>query len=395
MIRTFRYPLRPTEAQKATMDVYLQRCCQLYNAYLEQRREAYRKQKISISRFDQQKELTELRANNVEFGSVPTTVLRSAIRRVDLAFQAFFRRVKTGEKPGYPRFRSARRYQSFGIGKIPKIENSRIFIPLLGLVKFHEYRPLRGQPLDAWVLRDAYGKWYVYIPSDLGAAPEKRTPITHTGIDVGITHLATFSNGHTIENPRFFNQSANILSRRQQILAKKVRGSNSHRRQKHLVAKVHQHIRNQRLDFVRKVAKNLLSNYDLVTYEELDIPAMVQSNFGKTILDAGWGQFIHSLNCKAEEAGKWAVGVDPRGTTQRCSACNTNVPKKLNVRLHECPSCHLILPRDHNAAINIDALGLSAVEGRCKAPESKVHLGRCRPQSTRVQPISQRADQCL
>jgi putative transposase len=364
VIRTFRYPLRPNKAQEAVLDVYLWRCQQLYNAALEQRRDAYQKQGKTLSWVDQFKDLTELRQGDADFGAVPAKILRSALKRLDLAYQAFFRRLKTGEKPGFPRFRGRDRFKSFSLMFAPSINGSKILVPKLGHVRFHEYRPIKGKPLDASIRKDSTGKWWVGIQCDLGEPPAKLKPVSHVGVDVGLTSFATLSTGEHIDNPRYFRALESLLAKRQRSLSLKKRGSKSRGHAKKLVARAHEHIKNQRLDFVRKLAVSLFSRFDLVSYEDLNIRGMVHGNLSKSIYDAAWGLLGHALACKAEEAGKWAVTVDPRGTSQRCSRCGALplLRKTLADRVHFC-SCGPPMDRDENAACNIDALGLSAVEG--------------------------------
>lgn len=139
MIRTFRYPLRPNKAQEASLDVYIWRCRDLYNCALEERIDAYRKQKITLTRYEQQKELTELRREDPVFEAVPARILRSSLKRLDLAYKSFFRRVKVGEKPGFPRFKGRNRFHSFSFMDAPRIEDSKILVPKLGWVRFHEW----------------------------------------------------------------------------------------------------------------------------------------------------------------------------------------------------------------------------------------------------------------
>ncbi len=340
--------------------MYILRCQQVYNAALEGRRETWRKQRVSVTLYDQQKELTALRANDDAFAAVPATVLRSGLRRLDLAFGAFFRRAKTGQVPGFPRFKARDRYKSFSLMRAPVVKNSRITIPKLGPVKFHEYRPIQGRPLDATIRKDARG-WSVSIHCDMGAAPTKTAPTTHVGVDVGLSSFATLSTGEKIENPRYFRKAEELLAERQRELARKKRGSASRKRAKALVARAHEKIRNQRLDFVRKLVVSLYSRFDIVAYEDLAISRMVHGNLSKSIMDAAWGLFGRALACKAEGAGKWAVAVDPRGTSQRCSRCGEVSKKTLSDRVHLC-ACGPPMDRDHNAAVNIEALGLSALE---------------------------------
>ena len=357
MVRTFRYPLEPNRAQKAVLEQWRVACQQLYNGALQERRDAWVKQRVSVDYNRQTTELTELRAQDASFRDVPVEVQRSALRRLHRAFQAFFRRVKAGEKPGYPRFRSRDRYQSFGLGRA-RVDGDRVHVPKLGAVKFRRYRDPMGEVLDVQVGRDA-DRWWLYVSCDLGAAPAKVPVRNAVGIDVGLSAFATLSDGTKVENPRFFRAGEDLLAKRQRALSTKRRGSNSRARAKRLVARAHLHVRNQRRDFAWKLAGELVRRYDLVAHEDLAVARMVHGNLAKSIHDAAWGLFLHALTCKAEEAGKWAVPVDPRGTSQRCSACGAVVGKDLSVRVHRC-ACGCVLDRDHNAALNVVALGRSA-----------------------------------
>jgi putative transposase len=360
MIRSFRYPLQPTREQEATLDGWLRACQQLYNAALEERRDAWRKQRVSVSRNDQYRELTELRAADPEWAAVPAWIARSALSRLERAFRAFFRRVKAGEKPGYPRFRSRDRYDSFDLGSsLPRVDGDRVSLPKLGPVRFRKYRELRGEVKVVTVRRTA-GRWYICFACDLGPAPVKVPVRSVVGIDLGLEAFATLSTGERVDNPRFFRKGEAMLAHRQQSLARKKRGSTSRQRAKLLVQRAHAHIRNQRLDFARKLAVSLFGRFDLVAYEDLQIRRMVHGNLAKSIHDAAWGMAIHAFDSKAEGAGKWSVPVDPRGTSQRCASCGAVVKKLLEEREHRCP-CGFVTHRDHNASLNIEALGLSAV----------------------------------
>jgi len=256
---------------------------------------------------------------------------------------------------------------------LPKIKerSAQVKIPKLGLVNFNQYRPHKGTIKDILVKREG-DRWFVIFQCDLGTSPETVVDSTKSvGIDLGLTHFATLDSGETIENPRFFKAGQELLARRQRALQRKRKGSSSRKRAKILVQRAHAHIKNQRLDHARKLAKSLFSRFDVVCYEDLTIQSMIEGSYlAKSIVDASWSITIHCLKCKAEEAGKLAVGVDPRGTTQRCHACGTVVPKGLRDRVHDCPECGLIMDRDQNAGCNIKALGLSVVSGRFDQPKS-------------------------
>ena len=399
MIRTFRYPLKPNRAQELVLEEQLHFCQQLYNAALQERRDAYCRQHKSISRYAQQKSLTILRAEDEETRKIPVVVARSALHRVDEAYKGFFRRCKSGEKPGFPRFRSRDRYDSFSVhgteSRDVRVVGQHVHLPKIGPVRFKKYRPIVGEILTVTVKRSSRG-WYVSFVCDVGDAPEKVAvrPDRVTGIDLGLKVFATLSNGDGVPNPRFFRRSEEKLARRQQALARKKRGSSSRRRAKVLVARAYDHIKNQRLDHARKTAKVLFDYYDLIAYEDLNIRGMVSSLDGrlaKSINDVAWSTFIRCLALKAESAGKHLIAVDPRGTTQRCSGCETVVKKTLSDREHRCtnPSCGLVLDRDHNAAINILALGhQSVVEAGTLVPVESEASSEVRPHLYHIPVIS-------
>lgn len=352
MLRTHRYPLCPNRHQETVLLGWLEFCRQLYNAGLEHRIGAWKQARVSISYNAQTAELTALRAEDAEVADIPVEVARSALRRLDRAFAAFFRRYKSGEgKPGFPRFRGRQWYDSFGLG-LARCEGDRVLIPKLGPVRFHLYRPLQGAIQDV-TIRRKNGRWFVCFSSDLGPAPEKVPVARAVGIDLGLTSFAVLSDGTEVGNPRFFRRAEAVLAARQRRLQAKKRGSKSRERAKVLAGKAHEHVRNQRLDFCRKLAVDLLSRYDLVAYEDLQIRNMVRHpGLAKSISDASWGVFLHCLASKAESAAKWAVPVDPRGTSQRCSCCGAAVKKSLSERQHRC-ECGLQLSRDENAARNV------------------------------------------
>jgi putative transposase len=378
MIRTFRYPLKPTKEQEKILSHWLASCCDLYNGALQERRDAYRKLGKSISYNDQQLSLKLIRAEDEDWKAIPAVVGRSALRRLDKAFNAFFRRIKRGDKPGYPRFKPKQRFYSFSFQQALKTESEKVFIPKLGWVKFHEYRPLHGTIKDVLVKREL-GKWFVSFQVDLGEAPKKMEvksiPVERqVGIDVGLKSLAVLSTGEVIQNPHFGSKSAAVLARRQRYLSRKKKGSKNRRRAVILVAKAHKHIANQRQDAARKIAKSLVERFDLICFEDLNVAGMAKGLFSKSINDAGWTLLRQATKNKAESAGSWDVGVNPSGTTIDCSCCGQPVPKGLEERIHKCLRCGLVLCRDHNAAINILRRGVRLV-GLSELPQITTEVG--------------------
>lgn len=372
MHRTFKYVMRPTTDQRRLLDGVRVRCCELYNAALEQRIMWWRKARKSLSYIDQAKQLTDLR-KEPEWKAVSVDATRSALTRLDRAFKSFFRRVKAGQTPGFPRFRARDRYDSFGLGRIkPKPGKAPgewyVRVPNIGLVRFKMHRQLLGTVRNTELCKDAKGRWFVTFSCDMGEAPPKVAVAHSTGIDLGLTSFLVLADGTEVANPRHFQRSQEKLARAQQILSRRTRGSNGRRKARAAVARVHEHTRNQRKDFHYKLARDLVQQFDLIAHEDLNIAGLAKSRLAKSVADVGWGQFISILACKAEEAGKHLVAVDPRNTTKTCSTCGALVPKDLSQRMHAC-ACGCVLGRDHNAALNVLARGLRAV------PEGFLPLG--------------------
>jgi putative transposase len=374
MFRSFQFRLKPNVTQEAMLQRILSDNAETYNAALQERREAWKLERKSITYYDQQKELTELRKDTA-FQWIAIDIQRDAIRRIDRAFKAFFRRCKSGDKPGFPRFKSWRRYDSFTMGNPPIVRERSVRIPKVGDIRMRGGRPISGIAKTATVKREGR-RWTVSIVCDIGPAPERCTVSNPVGIDVGLTDLAVLSDGTKIENPRWTRKHAARIAAASRKLALKQKRSNNRIRAREVLRRAHQRAADARKNYLHRVSKWLVENYDLIAYEDLKIGNMARSASGtvenpgknvaqksglnKSIMDAAWGMLIWQIVYKAESAGKWAVPVNPRGTSQKCSGCGKKVPKTLAERTHSC-ECGLVLGRDHNAGINIKRLGMSLV----------------------------------
>jgi len=339
---------------------WLETCRILYNLALEQRIDIYKQHGKYISRFTQYKQLPELKKEFPEFKAVGSQVLQDVIGRLQKAFDAFFRRLKNkGEKAGFPRFKGKDRYDSFTLGQCGyKIKGRYLYISNVGRFKLFLSRPIEGNIKTVTIRRTPTDKWFVCFSCDNVPIKEMPEAIAEIGIDVGIKEFLVDSTGHSIANPKFFRQSERILRRRQRALARKTKGSHRRKKTRILVAKSHERISNQRKDFLHKVANFYIESYKTIYVEALNIKGMVKNrHLSKSIADASWGMFFNLLSYKAEEAGRKVIKVNPYNTSQNCSRCGEKVPKSLSVRVHTCPFCGLILDRDHNAAINIKAVG--------------------------------------
>jgi putative transposase len=366
--KTYKEKLRPTPAQEWMLEEVLWRCRTLYNAALEQRIAAWERCRVSVARFEQEAELKAIRAEFPEYAAIHSHVLQDVLARLDRAFQAFFRRVQRGEKAGFPRFKGRNRWHSFTFkeyGNGARLDNRFLVLSKIGRISIHWSRPLEGTPKTATLTREADG-WYVSI--SCGDVPiHPLPPISQeTGIDLGLESFATLADGTMIHNPRCYRKAEAYLRRCQRRVARRKKGSHRRRKAVQLIAKAQLQVRRQRCDFHHKAALALVRQYDTIYYEDLRVRNMVKNHhLAKSISDAGWSQFLTILAFKAAGAGKRVVAVEPAYTSQRCSGpkCGEMVWKGLSVRWHTCPHCGTSLHRDHNAALNILALGKKEVGG--------------------------------
>ena len=360
MVKTYQYRIYPTTKQRKRLETILEACQTLYNQALAMRKQAYEKHGEPLSYKIQANHLTPLRQASCFWSSLHIDVLQDTLRRLDKAYQAFFRRAKAGQAPGFPRFKGKGRYRSMTFSHLSKqlIRNvrnrmARIVVPKIGHVAIRYHRPLpNGKIKNLTIQRKASG-WYANIAIKVADIPEVKVQTT-IGIDVGLESFLTASDGDKVDNPRHFHESEKQLGKAQRILSRRDKGSTRYQQQREIVAKIHEHIANQRRDFHYKTAHQFFSQCEEVAIEDLKIRNMVQHpHLAKSISDAGWGNFQLILQSKAASAGKQLTKVNPHHTSQKCSGCSEIVAKQLSDRVHDCPHCGLVLDRDHNAAINI------------------------------------------
>jgi len=373
MNRTYQFRCRPTRAQSKWVDNSLRLVRDFYNAALQERRDAWQKCGKSIGFYDQDKSLTEIRRECPEYAALPQRICRSALNDLDLAFQAFFRRCKAGEKPGFPRFRSYRKpQQSLKFNEAVnwhKGEGKFGFVKVKGMPG-----KLRFKISNPAFLRDGVVRKTTTITRDhkgllisfACSVPDVVPVITDgaVGIDVGIEKFYTDSDGGIVANPRLLDGAQKELRRRQRALSRKKRGSGNRERARMDVARLHAKVRNIRKTFHREVAARLIdkavSENKFVAAEALNIKGLAKSKLARQIADVGWGDFLHSVESKSQSVGLELKLVDPKYTSQACSGCGEIVSKPLSQRVHNCPHCGLVIDRDHNAAINIRNRALEA-----------------------------------
>jgi putative transposase len=379
MLRTYKYLLRPNTEQGTQLDFLLWQTRVVYNAALEQRITAYQETGKGIRYREQWAHFRDLRRENPEtLGRLNASSLQHTLRRLDKSFTAFFRRLKVGEKPGFPRFKSRQRFKSIGYTygdgcKLCQNERGRMsfYIQNIGKVRMCYHRAIpTGADIKHVVIKQMGDRWYAYLMLDL-PNPEPRQLLTgnQVGVDVGLKSLAALSTGELIENPRWLRESLAKLCRLQRHASRQAKGSHRQRKTYRQMARLHEKVANQRADYLHRVSIRLVGENDLIAIENLSLGFMNRNRrLSLSSHDAGFGLLRQMLEYKAEEAGIQVIAVNPFNTTQVCSGCGSIVPKALTVRVHQCPDCGLVIDRDVNAARNILTLALHTSLGRSGQP---------------------------
>ena len=362
MRKAFKYRLYPTRQQQRVLADHLEACRRLYNCLVCDRVQVYENRGESLSLYDQHSKLPFLKTDWPPLADVHSQVLQNVAVRVDLAFKAFFRRIKQGDTPGFPRYKGEGRYDSITYPQAQgfALKEGRLRLGKIGLVRGCQHRSLEGTPKTCTVRRTATGKWYAAIVCEVEPTPLPQSTEA-TGIDVGLEKFATLSDGQQIANPRFFRQEEQELAQANRKLAAADKGTPERNTPRKVVARVHERIRFKRHDFAHQLARRLVNHYGLIAVEDLTINGMVHNHcLSKSIHDVAWSQFRQVLSYKAEEAGRILVAVNPAYTSQDCSQCGHRLRKALSQRRHDCPCCGLNMDRDENAARNILRLGLQS-----------------------------------
>jgi putative transposase len=347
-----------------------------------------------VTFYSQDAQLREIRAEDPErYARWAFSCERAAIRRLDRAFQGFFRRVKAGEKPGYPRFKGRGWWDSIGWpaekggaqwDSVLHPTVTRVYLAGVGHVRVHQHRAVKGRVKTITAKREA-GRWYVVLSCDNVPAEPLEPTASAAGIDMGVATFATTSDGTHHPNPRRLAAAAGRLVAAQRDLARKTRGSSRRKKAVARVAGLHGKVRRQRLDHAHNTALALVRAHDLIVHEDLKIANMTarpksrpdgsgnyepnggaaKSGLNKSINDAGWGIFLRVLSAKAESAGRQVIAVDPRHTSQRCAQCgHVAAGNRVSQAVFRCLACGHQAHADVNAARNILRAGLALQEAQ-------------------------------
>lgn len=361
--RNYRYLLRPTKSQRTRINKTLEMCRLVYNKLLETKINVYKETKANLSEFDLNKKIKELEILGIN--EVHSQVLQNINTRISLAFSGFFRRVKSGQIPGYPRFKAFERYDSYCYPQSgwKMIDLGKIRISKLGDIKFKEHRKLEGDIKTLTIKREGL-KFYIIFCTEIEKSIIPRVVKNSVGLDLGVKNFLVLTDGLVIDNPKLLNKSLTKLKENQSKYSK-----TKSKRTKKTLNSLHTKVKEQRKDFLHKLSKTLISKYDQIFIEDLKIQKMLEKNptwtgLHRNILDCGWANFSNMLEYKAEEAGVLVKKINPKNTSQRCSNCGELVPKTLNIRIHDCQNCGLVLDRDLNASRNILRIGLDSLRPR-------------------------------
>ncbi|MBV9788015.1 MAG: transposase [Chloroflexi bacterium] len=363
MRKAFKYKLYPTRQQEAAMLTMLETHRRLYNRALAERKDAWEQERRSVSYVDQSAQLKIERTTNPYLALTNFSSCQATLRRLDKAFQAFFRRVKAGETAGYPRFKGRNRFATVdfpGYRNGCKLDGDRMYFQHVGRVRIKLHRPIEGTIKTVSFTRQADG-WHVVFSCDLGDVHAAPHPGPLAGLDLGLKAFLVTSDGESIKPPKFYRKAEKALRRAQRRVSRRQKGSKRRAKAVQILAKAHLHITNQRRDFHHKTARKLVTQYGAIAHEELNIKGIARTRLAKSTYDVGWGQFLNILHSKAEEAGCVVIPVPAKNTTQACSACEAlpETPKTLKDRVHRCTNCGYEADRDLNAALNIKRLGSS------------------------------------
>lgn len=351
---TYKYRLLPSKPQHVALLNILESQRILYNAALQERIDCYRKSGTTKTLYDQQKSLTEIRADFGEFREQPLRIQRWTLKRLNDAYAAYFRRLRGKGNAGFPRYRGRNRWRSFGFDEFCgiRIDGNRIYFNgAPGGIRIHLHRPLPiGKPLGCTFTRDHKG-WCVCfqyrVPISVLPATGKQV-----GIDMGLNTLAILSTGEAIPNPRVAKRAERELRRRQRALSRCKRGSKRRQKVKSQVTRLHAKIANCRRTYLHRISARLVSEHDLIAVENLNVKGMASGMLAKSVNDAGWSTLKEMIAYKAEKAGRQMIEVSANGTSQTCPDCGQVKAKPLAQRVHEC-DCGCVLDRDHAAAIVI------------------------------------------
>ena len=370
MDKAYKFRIYPNEEQIEQIQRTFGCCRYIFNHFLSMRIELYKNNGETLNYNSCSAQLPHLKAQ-LDWLSVPdATALQSSLKDLEIAYQNFFRRIKNGEKPGFPKFKSKKNrrksYKTKRVGNNITVFEKHVKLPKLGLVKAAISKQVNGRMLNATISQSSSGKYYVSICcTDVVIAPMEKTG-SAVGVDLGLKALAVTSDDTPYPNQKYIRKSEKKLAKAQRELSRKTSGGANREKARLKVAKVQEKIANQRIDTIHNMTTDIIRKYDIVAIEDLNIKGMIKNRrLAKAISDASWGEIVRQLKYKAEWYGKHIVQVGrffPSSQLCGCGFKNSDT-KDLSVRVWYCPECKALHDRDANAAKNILNEGLRLLTG--------------------------------
>lgn len=364
--KAYKFRIYPNKTQQIQLAKTFGSCRFVYNTYLAKRIELYKTEQKTMNYNACSADLTKLKQEKVWLKEIDKFALQNSLRDLDRAYQNFFRRVKQGEAPGFPKFKSKHNYEqsyrtTFTSNNI-EIRDSKIKLPKLGLVKFAKSKDVQGRILNCTITKTCSGKYLISICCTDVEINRYKNNSNVVGLDLGIKEFVTTSDGEIIENPKFLSKLETKLKKEQRKLSKKKKGSKNRNKQRIKLNRVHEKITNQRTDFLQKLSTRLIKENQIICLEDLSVKNMVKNHkLAKAISDVSWSEFVRMLQYKSLWHDRIIQRVDRYyPSSQLCSSCGykNGEIKDLSIREWECPECHTKHNRDINAAINIKNEGL-------------------------------------
>ncbi len=368
-MKAYKYRIYPTKVQMTAIDESIEVSRQLYNKLLALKITAYEKDRVSLSRKDLYKQTKDCE-------NIHSQVSQNVADRIDKAFKNFFARIKRKEKGnGFPRFKKFGRYSSMTLPQIinPEKIGKRTYFPKVGWLNTKYHRKITGIPKTLTIKKSPSGKYFITVCCEGATSELIKTTSEEVGIDLGLNHFIATSDGEFFDHPKPTRQ----LAAKRRLLARKFsrtkKESNNRKKVRIGLARLDEKIVNVRNDFGWKLCQMLIKKYGILFAEDLNIKNMQHNHhLAKAITDVSWSDFLQKLSYKAESAGGKVFKVNPRNTSQKCSACGKIAKKTLATRIHQC-SCGLKIDRDINAAKNILTIGKIGLE------QSKLSLNEIMP----------------